>query len=309
MWCRSDGLVADLRGTGCLRLVSTRDAANGFILPAIRGRVQEFCEMSIPGFFGAMISGVFAAAVVFLEEIGRMLVLLARSLGWLVRPPYRFGEFLRQLDFVGAQSALLIVLTGGFTGMVMGLQGYNGLHRYGAESLVGATAALMLSRELGPVISALMVIGRVGSSMTAELGAMRTTQQIDALASMAVDPVQYLVVPRLVAATVMLPLLAGVFAFSGMVGTYMISVHYLGIDAGMFMSGITQYLVSSDITHGLVKALVFGLMFSLIACYKGYYVTGGARGVGVATTNAVVISSVLVLISDYMMTAVMFGST
>jgi len=292
-----------------LREVSTRDPARSLTSTVIRRRVQEASELSILAFFGAMISGIFVAAILFLEEVGRMLVLLGRSLEWLVRPPFRYGEFLRQMDFVGAQSALLIVLTGGFTGMVMGLQGYNGLHRYGAESLVGATAALMLSRELGPVISALMVIGRVGSSMTAELGAMRNTQQIDALASMAVEPVQYLVVPRLVAATVMLPLLAGVFSFSGMLGTYIISVHYLGIDSGMFMSGITQYVDASDITHGLAKALVFGLMFSLIACYKGYYVTGGARGVGVATTNAVVISSVLVLISDYMMTAVMFGST
>lgn len=265
--------------------------------------------MRSQGFFGTMISGMLDAARLLFEEVGSILVLLGRSAGWLFRPPFRYREFMRQLDFVGAQSALLIVLTGAFTGMVMALQGYNGLHRYGAESLVGATAALALSRELGPVISALMVVGRVGSAMTAELGTMRNTSQIDALASMAVEPVQYLVVPRMVAATAVLPLLAMVFSFSGMVGAYVVAIHYLGIDSGMFMSGITQYVESEDITHGLIKAVVFGLIFSLIACYKGFYATGGARGVGVATTQSVVISSVLVLVSDYLMTSLMFGST
>jgi phospholipid/cholesterol/gamma-HCH transport system permease protein len=243
------------------------------------------------------------------EELGRILILFGRSLVWLVKPPFRVHEFVRQLDFVGAQSVFLIVLTGAFTGMVSALQGYNGMHRYGAEGMVGATVALALARELGPVISALMIVARVGSAITAELGSMRNTQQIDALSSMAVEPVQYLVVPRVVAATLTSPLLALIFSFSGMVGAYFLSTGYLGVDGGTFMSGVQYYLVSDDITEGLIKSVAFGLITSLVCCYKGFYATGGARGVGVATTTAVVVSSVLVLISDYVMTTLMFRST
>ena len=257
-------------------------------------------------FFGSLAFSLVDLVRLFVEEVGQILILLCRSLVWLLRPPFRGLEFIRQMDFVGSQSVLLIVLTGSFTGMVMALQGYNGLHRYGAETMVGATVALAMARELGPVISALMVVGRVGSAMTAELGSMRNTQQIDALSSMAVDPVQYLVVPRVLASTVVLPPLAGIFSFSGMVGCYMLSVHFLGIDGGTFMAAVRYYVDADDIVHGLIKAVVFGLILSLIACYKGFYATGGARGVGIATTKAVVASSVMVLVSDYFMTALMF---
>ena len=184
-----------------------------------------------PALIGAPLVGLF-------EDIGRILILLGRTLVWLIRPPFRFHEFVRQLDFVGSQSVFLIVLTGAFTGMVSALQGYNGMHRYGAEGMVGATVALALARELGPVISALMLVGRVGSAMTAELGSMRNTQQIDALSSMAVEPVQYLVAPRIFAATVSSPLLALIFSFAGMVGAYLLSTKYLGVDGGTFMSGV-----------------------------------------------------------------------
>lgn len=265
--------------------------------------------LQVLSFIGAFVMARVQRTVVMVEELGRALMLLGQAIAWLARPPFRFREFIRHLDFVGAQSVLLIVLTGAFTGMVSVLQGYNGLHRYGAESMVGATVALALSRELGPVISALMVIGRVGSAMTAELGSMRNTQQIDALASMAVEPIQYLVAPRIVAATVALPMLALIFGFSGMVGAYVVSVEYLGIDPGMFLSGVRYYLDAQDITHGMVKSLAFGLIFSLVACYEGYYARGGARGVGLATTRSVVISAVLVLVSDYLLTAVMFRSS
>jgi phospholipid/cholesterol/gamma-HCH transport system permease protein len=236
------------------------------------------------------------------------MLFLCRTLAWSVRPPFRGHQFVRQLDFVGSQSVFLIVLTGAFTGMVTALQGYNAMHRYGAESMVGAMVALSLARELGPVISALMVIGRVGSAMTAELGSMRNTQQIDALTSMAVDPVQYLVVPRIFAATVTLPLLALIFSLSGMVGAYLIATHYLGVDGGNFMSSLRYYLGPEDVTQGMAKAVVFGLIMSVIACYKGFYTAGGSRGVGVATTQAVVAASVMVLILDYVMTTLMFKS-
>lgn len=265
--------------------------------------------MKLLAFLGSLVLSVVSLLRPFLEELGEILMLLWQSIVWLFRPPFRGREFVRQLDFVGSQSALLIILTGSFTGMVSALQGYNGMHRYGAESMVGATVALALARELGPVISALMVIGRVGSAMTAELGSMRNTQQIDALTSMAVEPVQYLVVPRIVAATITVPLLAGLFSFSGMVGAYVVSTAYLNIDGGTFMEAVRYYIDADDIVHGLAKAVLFGLILSLVACYKGFYATGGSRGVGIATTKAVVVSSVLVLISDYFMTAIMFKAT
>ena len=245
-------------------------------------------------------------ATVLLRELGGALIMTAIALKMFFFPPYRVKEFLRHLDFIGTQSMFLIVTTGAFTGMVTALQGYNAMHRYGAESLVGATVALSLARELGPVLSALMVTGRVGSSMTAELGSMRNTQQIDALSSMAVDPLHYLVSPRIAASMITLPFLASIYSFSGMVGAYIVSVKYLDIDEGAFMSGIRNYVDMTDVTHGLTKALVFGLIISVVACYKGFYATGGSRGVGIATTKAVVISSILILVSDYIMTSLMF---
>jgi phospholipid/cholesterol/gamma-HCH transport system permease protein len=166
--------------------------------------------------------------------------------------------------------------------------------------------ALTLTRELGPVISALMLTARVGSAITAEMGAMRNTQQIDALVGMAVDPIQYLVAPKVVAAALMLPILALFFSFSGMLGAYAVSVRNLGVDFGTFIAGVRYWLDIQDITHGMLKSLVFGLIISLIACHKGFYATGGARGVGAATTRSVVISSVMILVTDYFMTALMF---
>lgn len=245
-------------------------------------------------------------ALTWLVELGEIVMFLGSSIYWMFKPPFRIREVLRQLDFVGTQSSFLLLMTGGFTGMVSALQTYNGMSRFGAESLVGATVALALARELGPVLSALMVVGRVGSAMTAELGSMRNTQQIDALSSMAVAPIQYLVSPRIVATTFALPFLSAIFGFSGMCGAYFISTSYLSIDAGAFMSGIRDYLDSTDITQGLIKALVFGLILSVVACFRGYNATGGARGVGIATTKSVVLSSVLILFSDYVMTTIMF---
>ena len=277
--------------------------------PACAGENFVRTARKVLKYLGSVTLATVSVFRLFLEEVGRMLVLFGFSVAWLLRPPLRVREFVKQLDFVGAQSVLLIVLTGAFTGMVSALQSYNGMHRYGAEAMVGATVVLALTRELGPVLSALMVVARVGSAMTAELGSMRNTQQIDALASMAVEPIQYLIVPRIFATTLVLPLLALIFSFAGMLGAHFICTSYLSIDPGAFMSGIHEYLVSDDITHGMIKAGVFGLMISLVSCYKGFYVTGGAKGIAMATTRSVVLSSVLVLVSDYVMTTLMFRST
>ncbi|MEW6114763.1 MAG: ABC transporter permease [Thermodesulfobacteriota bacterium] len=257
-------------------------------------------------FFGAIAINVVQTVRFAVEETGRSIVLLGSSVEWLLRPPFRFKQYLIQLDFVGVQSVYLICITGLFTGMVLALQGHIAMSRYGAESLIGGAVALSLARELGPVLSALMVIGRAGSAIIAELGSMRNTDQIDALASMAVHPVQYLVVPRVVAATIVLPFLALLFEFSGMVGAYLVYTTQLGQDGAVFINSIKDYLEAEDITHGLIKAVVFGLILSLVSCSKGFYATGGARGVGLATTRGVVISSLLILASDYVMTALMF---
>jgi phospholipid/cholesterol/gamma-HCH transport system permease protein len=255
---------------------------------------------------GSIALNFVAAVQRALEETGRSLLLLSRAANWMVRPPYRFRELLRQMDAIGVQSVELICITGAFTGMVMALQSDVALSRYRAEGLIGAAVSLSLARELGPVLTALMVIGRAGSAIAAELGTMRSTEQIDALASMAVEPVQFLVVPRIAAATLMLPLLTILFEFFGMIGAYLTVTLQLDIEGATFMSSVRDYLQLSDITHGLFKSVFFGLIFSLVSCTKGFYVSGGAVGVARATTRAVVISSLFVLASDYFLTAVLF---
>ena len=225
---------------------------------------------------------------------------------WFVRPPVRWRLFFKQMEFVGVGSLFVVLLTGLFTGMVLALQTYHAFRMFSAESLVGATVALSMTRELGPVITALMVAGRAGSAIAAEIGTMRVTEQIDALAVMAINPVQYLVLPRLVAGVIMLPLLTAISDFVGVVGGYMVGVNLLGINAGLFMNKIYEYVELEDIYNGLTKAAVFGLILTLVGCYKGFYTRGGAEGVGRATTQAVVLASIMILMSDYVLTALMF---
>jgi phospholipid/cholesterol/gamma-HCH transport system permease protein len=241
-----------------------------------------------------------------MEEAGEILLLLIQVLLWLLRPPTRLRLIFKQMEFVGVKSLFVTLLTGLFTGAVFALQSYHGFSLFGAESLVGSTVALALTRELGPVITALMVTGRAGSAMAAELGTMRVTEQIDALYVMAVNPVQYLIMPRVVASVIMLPILAIIADYVGIVGGYVVGVHLLGIDPGIFVSKIIEYLDMSDINMGLIKAAFFGLTLSVVGCYKGFYTSGGAEGVGRATTEAVVLASVIILASDYFLTAIMF---
>ncbi len=225
---------------------------------------------------------------------------------WFVRPPVRWRLFFKQMEFVGVGSLFVVLLTGLFTGMVLALQTYHAFRMFSAESLVGATVALSMTRELGPVITALMVTGRAGSAIAAEIGTMRVTEQIDALDVMAINPVQYLVVPRLVAGVIMLPLLTAISDFVGVVGGYMVGVNLLGINAGLFMNKIYEYVELEDIYNGLTKAAVFGLILTLVGCYKGFYTRGGAEGVGRATTQSVVLASIMILMGDYVLTALMF---
>ena len=241
------------------------------------------------------------------EEVGQMATLLFDALVWAFRPPYRIRLFISQLYFVGVGSLFIVMLTGLFAGAVFALQSAYAFSLFGAEGLVGSTVALALTRELAPVFSGLMVAGRTGSAMATELGTMRVTEQVDALSTMAVNPVQYLVTPRLLAAILMLPLLTLLFEAVGIAACYVISVKLLGIDAGTFWGKMRWYVDPDDIYVGLFKAAIFGMILGLVGCYKGFAAHGGAKGVGMATTQAVVVSSIGILVADYFITLALFS--
>ena len=241
-----------------------------------------------------------------IEEVGRIFLFLVETARSAATRPLRWRLVARQMEFVGVRSITVVVLTGTFTGMVLALQSYNALRRFGAEGLVGTTVALSMTRELGPVLTSLMVTARAGSAMAAELGTMRVTEQIDALTVMAVDPLKYLVVPRILAGVSMVPVLCIISNFVGIVGGYFVAVKLLGINSGTYVENTIKYVDLSDIYNGLIKAACFGMILAVIGCYKGFFTFGGAQGVGRATTEAVVLASVLILINDYFLTAIMF---
>lgn len=242
----------------------------------------------------------------FAGEFGAIWMMFQNVIFWAFRRPFRFEAIFKQMEFIGVKSIWVVLITGGFTGMVLALQTYYGFRRFSSEGLVGTTVALSMTRELGPVLTGLMVTGRAGSAIAAELGTMRVTEQIDALAVMAVNPIKYLVVPRVIAALLMLPILTVIADFTGIIGGYFIGVKMLGINEGIFISRMVKYVDLEDIYNGLAKAACFGIILAVISCYKGFYTRGGAEGVGRATTEAVVISSITILISDYVLTSLMF---
>lgn len=234
-------------------------------------------------------------------------MLLFNLARWLPRRPWRLRNLLRQMEVVGVNSTFVVLLTGLFTGMVLALQSYNGFVRFGAESLVGTVVALSVLRELGPVLAGLMVTARAGSLMAAELGTMRVTEQIDAMYTMAVNPIHYLLVPRVVAAIVTLPMLVVLSDFIGILGGYLVAVNLLGINSTLYINKTIQFVEFSDMANGLIKSAVFGLVLSVVSCSFGMRARGGAAGVGRATTQAVVYSSVLILVADYILTSLLFG--
>ena len=231
---------------------------------------------------------------------------LATAVAWTLIPPLKLRRLLRQVHFFGVRSVLLIVFTGAFTGMVVGLQGYFTLRRFGSEALLGPGVGLSLIRELGPVLSALMITGRAGSALTAEIGIMRITEQIDALEAMALNPVKYLVVPNLLAALLSFPLLNGIFVVTGIYGGYLVGVELMGVSRGTYFVEMSNAVSSEDIWNGIYKSLSFGGIVAWVCCYKGYVATRGAEGVSTATTQAVVTCSVLILVWDYFLTSVLF---
>jgi phospholipid/cholesterol/gamma-HCH transport system permease protein len=245
-------------------------------------------------------------ALSYTEEAGRGGILFLKVLRGLFRRPFPLKLTIQQMEEVGVRSLPVVLITAVFTGAVLALQTYSGFKRFGAEGLVGTVVALSMTRELGPVLASIMVAGRVGSAMAAELGTMRVTEQIDALITLATDPVRYLVIPRFVAGLIMLPFLVVFADIIGILGGYFVAVKVLGTSSTIYVNRTLQYLEFSDVTIGLLKAAVFGMIIALVGCQMGFYTSGGAEGVGRATTRAVVGASILILISNYFLTAFLF---
>ena len=240
------------------------------------------------------------------EELGDLGIMSAQTVVWTFRPPYRPRIFFQALEEVGVGSLFITVFTGLFTGFVLAYQSIIAFGLFNAETLVGGTVAVSLARELGPVLTGLMVAGRTGSSITTEIGTMRVTEQIDAMSVMAVNPIQYLVVPRVVAGLLTVPLLVLLFNFVGIFAAYMLSVETLGIDPGVFVAKIRTFVDPYDLGASAIKGAAFGLAITLIGCYKGFYASGGAKGVGEATTSSVVSSSIAILLIDYILTLILW---
>jgi phospholipid/cholesterol/gamma-HCH transport system permease protein len=242
----------------------------------------------------------------YIDEAGAGLLLLKNILRGLFKRPFPLRLTLEQMEEVGVRSLPVVAITAIFTGAVLALQTYSGFKRFGAEGMVGTVVALSMTRELGPVLASIMVAGRVGSSMAAELGTMKVTEQIDALITMATDPVHYLVVPRFIAAFIMLPFLVVFADLLGIIGGYIVAVNILGASSTTYINRTLQYLEFTDVSVGIVKAAVFGMIIALVGCHMGFDTEGGAEGVGRATTRAVVAASILILIFNYFLTALLF---
>jgi phospholipid/cholesterol/gamma-HCH transport system permease protein len=242
----------------------------------------------------------------FFLEMGRFVEMARGVFAWTPRRPYDWRELLRQMVTVGVASTPVVLLTNLFTGAVLALQTFTVLRRFAAESYVGSLVALSMVRELAAVLSGLIVAGRAGSAMGAELGTMRVTEQIDALEVMATDPVHYLVVPRVWAATLMMPLLVLIGDFIGIVGGYLVSVVLMGANPVSYVNTSFQFMSLNDLFSGLIKSAAFGFLLATIGCQQGFFTTGGAEGVGRSTTRAVVLASIAILISDFFLSKVLF---
>jgi phospholipid/cholesterol/gamma-HCH transport system permease protein len=231
--------------------------------------------------------------------LGDFIQFTGQTFLWMFRPPFRVQLLFKELEKIGVRSTVIIVLVALFAGMVFALQTGSAFRLFNAETLVGSTVGIALTRELAPVFTALMIVARAGSGMAAEIGTMQVTEQVDALRSLAINPIQYLVVPRVIATSVMVPLLTAVFNGVGLWGAYVVAVHLLQIPEGAYMERFRYLVDPEDVYQGLIKAFIFGILVSLIACYMGYKTEKGAQGVGRNTTLAVVWGSVTILILDY----------
>ena len=253
----------------------------------------------------AAIGRVFLA---FMGVAGRLSLFAGTALSHCVRPPFHFRLIGRQMIDIGYYSLPVVGMTGLFAGMVLALQSHTGFSRFGADSAVPAVVVVSITRELGPVLTGLMVAGRIGAAMAAEIGTMRVTEQIDALVTLSTDPFKYLVAPRIVAAVAMLPLLVLVADLIGVMGGYLVGVNKLGFDGAAYLANTWRNFEAIDVVSGLVKAAAFGLIIALMGCYHGYHSRRGAQGVGAATTNAVVSASILILTVNYFITELFFAA-
>ena len=247
------------------------------------------------------------AFLALLGQIGSLTMFTLASVTSCFRPPIYWLHILRQMMRIGYFSLPVVGLTAFFTGGVLALQIYIGGKRYGAEAIVPQIVVLGITRELGPVIAGLMVAGRVAAAIAAEIGTMRVTEQIDALTTLATNPIKYLVVPRLIAAVVSMPVLVGIADSIGVFGGYVVSTQSLGFSGGIYLKNTVDFVTNQDVTSGLIKAAVFGFIIALMGCYNGFHSKGGAQGVGAATTNAVVSSSILILAANYILTSMLFS--
>ncbi len=247
--------------------------------------------------------GQWAIGIVL--ALGRFGTFLLLAVATIVSPPFKVRAFVDRIDYIGFRSLLIILLTGGFTGMVLGLQVYFTLSRFGSEAFLGPAVALSLIRELGPVLSALMVTGRAGSALTAELGIMRITEQIDALTVMALNPFRYLVAPSILAGLITFPLMTALFDTVGIFGGYLVGVELLGLSPGTYFGEMQTFVDMRDVMTGFWKSVSFGIIVTWVCTYKGFHVGHGAEGVARATTQAVVLSSVLILVWDYFLGTVL----
>jgi phospholipid/cholesterol/gamma-HCH transport system permease protein len=243
-----------------------------------------------------------------IEDFGEMLLFALDTLRWALRPPYRPELVLVQMAAIGVGSVFIVTTTSFFTGVVLALQANYAMRQLGAEGYVGGSVAISLARELAPVLTALFVIGRSGSAISTEIGTMRVTEQIDAMETMAVNPVQYLVVPRLAAALAMFPLLTMLFDALGFAGAYLMGIFVARIPEGPFLEHTRTLVEPKDILHGVAKSLIFGAVVAIITCWRGYSATGGSKGVGESTTRAVVASSIAILLVDTAFVLVTVGS-
>lgn len=248
-----------------------------------------------------------APVVRFLDMVGGHLILMARALAWLPRRPFRGKNYLEAAEYIGFGSLPIVLLVGAFTGMVMSLQSVYAFRQFGLESFSGGTTGKALAIELAPVLTSLMLAGRAGAGIATELGTMRISEQIDALESMAVNPIQYLVLPRLIAGMIVGPILTLLFFVIGMGGAYFVAVIVEGVDEGQWIANLREIVEIVDVVQGLIKGVFFGFLITLLGCYQGYHASGGGRGVGIGTTRAVVLGSVTTLVLDYFLSDILLS--
>lgn len=254
------------------------------------------------------LSALGKSAILPVREMGRIVIFFFWGVYHIFTLPFQTGKIFDQVYFIGMKSVFIICLTGAFTGMVLGIQGYYTLVKFGSEGLLGAAVALSLIREMGPVLTAIMVTARAGSAMAAEVGIMRISEQIDALETMDIDPIRFLVSPRILASMISFPILTAVFDVIGIMGGFLTGSVLLGINPGTYFSAVESSVILDDVTGGFIKSIAFALVVATISCFNGFFTHTrseghGAKGVSLSTTSAVVTSCVLILVVDYIITS------